>query len=135
RVVRHRPRRCAVDGEHHLRRPRSSDRIHRIAERFADSLLPRAGTRTADGPLEGTDMKFWMIIALLAGSAVAQEPVLPEGEGKKLVQDICTKCHELDGVVRLHNTKEMWNKVVDEMVGRGAEGTDQQLETIVDYLA
>jgi competence ComEA-like helix-hairpin-helix protein len=81
-------------------------------------------------------MKRWIVLAVLAAGAWAQtETKLPEGEGKKLVQDICSKCHDLDAVVHLHNSKETWNKVVDEMVGRGAEGTDQELETIVDYLA
>ena len=82
-------------------------------------------------------MKRWMAVAVLSAGALAQqsEIKLPEGEGKKLVENICTKCHELDGVVGMKNTKAAWNKVVDEMVGRGAEGTDQEFETIVDYLA
>ena len=81
-------------------------------------------------------MRRWMVAALMAVAAAAQTEVkLPEGEGKKLVQDVCSKCHELDAVVQLHNTKQAWNKVVDEMVGRGAEATDQELELIVDYLA
>jgi competence protein ComEA len=32
-------------------------------------------------------------------------------------------------------TKDRWAKVVDEMVSRGATGTDDEVDEVVDYLA
>ena len=32
------------------------------------------------------------------------------------------------------NTKDKWRSVIDDMVARGSEGTDAELETIVDCL-
>ena len=32
-------------------------------------------------------------------------------------------------------TKDRWSKVVDEMVARGATGTDDEIDEVVDYLA
>ena len=60
---------------------------------------------------------------------------LPNGQGKALVEKICAKCHDLESVVRARNTREGWEMVVDEMIARGAEGTDQEMDQIVDYLA
>jgi competence protein ComEA len=38
-------------------------------------------------------------------------------------------------VFKTRTTKEKWKATVDEMASRGAEGTDEQLDTITDYLA
>jgi competence ComEA-like helix-hairpin-helix protein len=60
---------------------------------------------------------------------------LPDGEGKATVERVCSKCHGIESVARARNTREGWNRVVDDMVERGAEGTDEDLERIVNYLA
>jgi len=48
---------------------------------------------------------------------------------------MCSKCHDLEGVVRNRNTREGWEMVVDEMIARGAEGTDQEIDLVIEYLA
>ncbi|HJT86689.1 MAG TPA: cytochrome c [Bryobacteraceae bacterium] len=80
-------------------------------------------------------MKKVAILSLpfLALSLLAQD--LPEGKGKKETTEICTTCHGLDNIVAKHATKEEWAAVVDSMVERGATGSKEQLETIVEYLA
>ncbi len=60
---------------------------------------------------------------------------LPESKGKDLYQKICGACHSADVVFKTRTTKEKWQNTVDEMVARGADGTDEQLDIIVDYLA
>ena len=60
---------------------------------------------------------------------------LPEGKGKDLLQKICAECHGVDIIVSQTNTKDGWASVVDSMVARGAGGTKEELDTIVDYLA
>lgn len=80
-------------------------------------------------------MKRWIVAVSLTVVAAAQtELKLPDGAGRKQFQDICSKCHELDGIVALHNTKQAWTHVVDQMVERGAEGSDEDFELIVEYL-
>jgi competence protein ComEA len=79
-----------------------------------------------------------LMVSLLAPAvACAQEPEykLPNGPGKPVLEKICSKCHDLEEVVRTRNTRENWEMVVDEMIARGAEGTDQEIELIIDYLS
>jgi competence ComEA-like helix-hairpin-helix protein len=65
----------------------------------------------------------------------AQPQDLPEAKGKDLYERICGSCHGTDVVFKTRTTKEKWKVTVDEMAARGAEGTDEQLDTIIDYLA
>jgi competence protein ComEA len=59
---------------------------------------------------------------------------LPEGEAKPLVVRMCGKCHGLESVVRKRMTPERWEAVVDDMVSRGAQGTDDEVDQVIDYL-
>src|SRR5579864_3328500 len=68
-------------------------------------------------------------------SLPAQPQELPEATGKDLYEKICGACHGTDVVFKTRTTKEKWKNTVDEMASRGAEGTDEQLDTIIDYLA
>ena len=65
----------------------------------------------------------------------AQPQELPEAKGRDLYERICGSCHGTDVVFKTRTTKEKWKNTVDEMASRGAEGTDEQLDTIIDYLA
>ena len=65
----------------------------------------------------------------------AQSQELPEAKGKDLYEKICGACHGTDVVLKIRTTREKWKNTVDEMASRGAEGTDEQLDTIIDYLA
>ena len=77
-----------------------------------------------------------MICASLGWTALAQaQSGLPDGPGKALVEKVCAKCHDLEGVVGSRNSKEGWSKIVDDMVSRGAEATDPEIEQIVNYLS
>jgi len=84
-------------------------------------------------------MKYMKRLALLLVPMFAlplvQAQSLPEGDGKRLVEEVCTGCHGLDAVVSTHETKEGWQAIVDYMVSRGATAKDEDLKTIVEYLA
>ena len=83
-------------------------------------------------------MRFFMVCCLAAAllcAAPQSDYKLPNGPGKAVVEKICSKCHDLEGVVRNRNTREGWEMVVDEMMARGAEGTDQEIDQVIEYLA
>jgi competence protein ComEA len=67
--------------------------------------------------------------------AAAQAQDLPDGKGKDLVEDRCSTCHGLDLLLAEHDSKQQWSGIVNDMVSRGASGTADELQTIVDYLA
>jgi len=77
-----------------------------------------------------------LLVPFLAISlAVAQAQDLPPGKGKDLVENNCETCHGADVIVAQHATRDGWATIVDYMVSRGATGTPEEIQTIVDYLA
>jgi len=82
-----------------------------------------------------TAMWIWATLALATMAfAAVQEPQLPEGEGKKILQTACTACHSLDGVVKLHLDKEGWEGLVSSMVSNGAQVDSKDMPVLIDYL-
>lgn len=59
---------------------------------------------------------------------------LPEGPGKAVTERMCKPCHGLENVVREKRTKDRWAEIVDDMVSRGAQGTDTEIDQVIDYL-
>lgn len=76
-------------------------------------------------------------VLISAAPLVAQDNdvKLPDGPGKPIVQKMCVGCHSLKVVTSKHATKDQWNSLVQQMVSRGAEGTDEEIETVINYLA
>src|SRR5690348_4003653 len=67
--------------------------------------------------------------------ASAQTVTLPEGKGKPVFQKMCSQCHGLDVALAQPQTRDHWRSVVQDMVARGARGTDAEIDEVVDYLA
>jgi hypothetical protein len=59
---------------------------------------------------------------------------LEEGEGRDLVIEKCTTCHDLERVPAKRRDKYGWEDLVDNMRSRGAEMTAEERQKIVDYL-
>ena len=66
-------------------------------------------------------------------TAVPQE--LPEGEGKKLLEERCVNCHSLKPVVGLKQNQGTWKKLVVKMVGLGAQLDGKEVDVATGYLA
>jgi competence protein ComEA len=60
---------------------------------------------------------------------------LPPGEGRETLMRVCTACHDIDAVPRLHYSREGWANLVSSMKDMGADATDAELAQIVNYLA
>lgn len=60
---------------------------------------------------------------------------LPEGKGKAVFVTMCSNCHGLDQVTAVKNSKKQWTYVVDDMVSRGAEGSEEDVNSVISYLA
>jgi quinoprotein glucose dehydrogenase len=63
------------------------------------------------------------------------ELTLPDGEGKPVLQRMCVGCHTLETVLKARRSAEKWEEVVDNMVARGARGSDAEIEQVIEYLA
>ena len=73
-----------------------------------------------------------LLSCILPAIGVAQ--TLPDGQGKAITEKMCSACHGLQNVIKARMTKDRWTAVVDDMVARGAEGTDDEIEKVTNYL-
>jgi putative heme-binding domain-containing protein len=60
---------------------------------------------------------------------------LPEGLGKTEFQRICSNCHSVSIATSQRMTQAQWTGVVNDMVSRGAKGSQQDLDNVVSYLS
>ena len=75
------------------------------------------------------------ILSCLALSTVAFGQALPDGKGKAEFQHICSNCHTTALATRTRHSADEWKSIVDEMVSRGAQGSDEELDDVVIYLS
>ena len=86
---------------------------------------------------------FLAIVAtLLLGGAVgspgamrAAQNVLPDAPGRDVTVRLCAGCHAAETVASVRHPPEGWRDVIAKMVAAGAEGTEQELETVFQYLS
>jgi competence protein ComEA len=80
---------------------------------------------------------YLMLIALACAPAADEKDAarLPDGPGKEAVGKICVDCHDSGNFRKARFTTEQWTDSVEDMVQRGAQGTPQEIEAIVTYLA
>ena len=74
-----------------------------------------------------------MFVLSFAVSGYAQS--LPEGQGKAEFQRICGNCHSVSIATSQRMTQAQWTGVVNDMVSRGAQGSQQDLDNVASYLA
>ena len=74
--------------------------------------------------------------APVAAARSARPTTLPNGLGKAAVERACGgACHTLDTVTGVRRDREAWAAMVGNMVARGAAVKDDDVKSIVDYLA
>ena len=72
-------------------------------------------------------------LACLTSAANAQS--LPNGAAKDVVQSACSACHQLNVVTNAGHTPDEWNRIVGEMVIKGAAVSAAQVPVLTQYLA
>ena len=70
--------------------------------------------------------------SLTAAAAWAQ---LPDGPGKAETERVCKGCHELERSISPRQDRAGWQQTLDKMVSLGAEISEQDYNTVLDYLA
>lgn len=82
-----------------------------------------------------------MCVLLLGGAAgssapsLAAQSVFPEAPGRDITVKLCGSCHAADTVASVRLTSDGWREVIARMVAAGAKGTEQELETVFQYLS
>src|SRR5215475_5973228 len=78
---------------------------------------------------------IWLVLTVaLATLSMAVPQELPEGEGKKLLEERCASCHSLEPVVSLKQSQGAWKELVVKMVGYGAQLDDKEVDVLTEYL-
>src|SRR6059036_2290839 len=78
---------------------------------------------------------MWVFATVaVAAVAFAAGQTLPEGDGKKIVEDVCAACHSIEPITKQNLDKEGWKDLVSKMQGYGATLDDRQVATVTDYL-
>jgi hypothetical protein len=60
---------------------------------------------------------------------------LPAGPGRDTVQRVCTGCHAIGMVTATGRTPDGWEEIIGRMVNLGLEASDDDLQTIHQYLS
>jgi competence protein ComEA len=70
-------------------------------------------------------------LTFLTGTAKAD---LPPGPGHDETVKVCGKCHSPEQAASLRQSRTGWEETISKMVNMGSEGTDQEYESILNYL-
>ena len=81
-----------------------------------------------------TAILFTFAVLALPAALPAQDE-LPAGKGKETTEKMCSGCHGLEQVTSIRLSRSGWASTVDQMVGRGAIGTDDEIAEVTAYLA
>jgi len=63
----------------------------------------------------------------------AEKSRLPEGPGKATTERVCGSCHGANILLSKRESRDGWNGIVEDMIQRGAKGTDDEFGEVVDY--
>ena len=77
---------------------------------------------------------YLVLTVALATLSMAVPQELPEGDGKKLLEERCASCHSLKPVVSLKQSQGAWKELVVKMVGYGAQLDDKEVDVATGYL-
>jgi len=81
----------------------------------------------------------WALVVLaFSGSPapmLAAQNALPDAPGRDVTVKLCSNCHAADVVASVRFTPQGWRDVISKMVAAGAKGTNQELETVFDYVS
>jgi competence protein ComEA len=81
----------------------------------------------------GLGIPLLAAVLVLTVAAVSR----PRQDPKKLeqaFQRVCSDCHEPERIFESKRTRGDWESIVEKMIEKGATGTDQDFELVLQYL-
>ena len=78
---------------------------------------------------------FFVAGAAWPGARLDAQQALPDAPGKDITVKVCASCHAAETVASVRHTPDGWRDVIAKMVAAGAEGTEQELEAVFQYLS
>ena len=75
------------------------------------------------------------LLCLFAIAPAMLRAQLPPGPGREEMQKVCSSCHELERSISLRQDRDGWKGTINKMMSLGAQGTEQEFSSTLDYLA
>lgn len=82
----------------------------------------------------GVNRSAKLIFALSCAAGLSYAADLPEGAGKAETVRVCSKCHSLEQATSLRQGRAGWAEIISKMVNLGAQGSDDDFNSILNYL-
>jgi competence protein ComEA len=82
-------------------------------------------------------MRLSFAISIFFATTLLTSPVLaelPPGKGHDETMKVCGKCHSPEQAASLKQSKTGWEETISKMVNLGSEGTDEEYESVLNYL-
>ena len=77
---------------------------------------------------------LFLVPVLASAQGADTAPPMPDGPGKVIIQRSCVACHSVKNITAKHADQDEWNSIVQMMVSRGADLTDDEITVVVKYL-
>jgi mono/diheme cytochrome c family protein len=105
-----------------------------------DPQLGRQICKLESSMLRPVALAVLMVASLSSAVAQSAQPApdsvtLPDGAGRSIAQRTCIACHTLHVVTSKRTSQDGWTQVVNEMVNRGADLSDNEIDTLIQYLS
>ena len=95
--------------------------------------------KKASSSLIATAACAWAVSALLSASPSGQTPASPalsatDDPGAELFVQTCNRCHDGARITAIRRTKAEWEDVITKMIEKGAQGSEDDFQTVFGYL-
>ena len=77
---------------------------------------------------------YLLAVPISLSAAADDAKLLPDGPGKELVAHTCLECHDSASFRKKRLDHDAWSNTVGQMVDQGAQATEREQATIIDYL-
>jgi competence protein ComEA len=67
-------------------------------------------------------------------SSHGQGPVLPDEQGKAVLQKLCSRCHEVEKSYSIKQDRAGWQRTMEKMAAAGMKSTEQEYNAVLEYL-
>jgi competence protein ComEA len=67
-------------------------------------------------------------------SQSSQSPAAADDPSAELFAQMCSKCHDGARITAIRRTKEEWEGVIVKMIERGAQGSEEDFQTVFGFL-
>lgn len=77
-------------------------------------------------------IRAFLWLAAAVSAAAHAEPTSDPAE--PVFRKVCGGCHDIGLTVARKHNREEWNVIVQQMLERGAPGTDEEVAAVLEYL-